>query len=561
MIRYSVVALSLFFSSAAIAQDVVLDAMKEEMKREVEGFAKVKTPPYFISYRVIDQQDGYVGASLGSLMASDESRARMADVQVRIGDYQFDNSHPIEEMDFQGGGANGSQQSIPTDDKADVIRYSLWRATDAAYRESLERYELVKNHRSNNSTKTKVPDFSRETVETYFEPALPKLADMYDRTAWEAKVRRLSAMFKVEPAIVDGSVNFNILNHRKYYLSTEGTSVVQNAVGAYVYLSASIRATDGELVPLHQSYYAPDAKSLPSDEVIERDIREMISTLQKLRVAPLADPYTGPALLDGPVAGVFFHEIFGHRVEGHRLRSDFDGQTFKSKVDKRILPETISVYCDPTLPKFADTFLNGRYAYDDEGVKSKKVTIVDKGMLRNFLMSRSPMDNFLQSNGHGRSDGTTSPVSRQSNLLVEAAKTKSNAELRQMLIKECQRQKKEYGYFFKNVDGGYTFTDRYTPNAFNIFPTVVYRIYADGRPDELVRGVDLIGTPLAMFAEITAVGNTPGVFTGYCGAESGYVPVSAISPSLFVRRIETQKKPKTKTESPIISGPSLDENK
>ncbi len=551
----------ILFSHAVSSQDLVLEAMKEEMKREVDAFAKLKTPPYFISYRVIDQQDGYVGASLGSLVTSDAGRQRLADVQVRIGDYQFDHSHPIEEMDFPDENGFGSQLSIPIDDQTDVIRYSLWRATDAAYRESLERYDMVKNQRPGSSLQKKVPDFSREPVATYFEPSLPKLTDMYSRGEWEEKVRRYSSLFKVDPSIVEGAVNFNILNHRKYYVSSEGTSVVQNTVGVYLYLSASIRATDGELVPLHQSYYAPDVKSLPTDEVIERDIREMIGTLQKLRVAPLADPYTGPALLDGPVAGVFFHEIFGHRVEGHRLRSDFDGQTFKSKVDKRILPETISVYCDPTLPKFAGTFLNGTYQYDDEGVKGKRVTIVDKGTLRNFLMSRSPMDNFLQSNGHGRSDGTTPPVSRQSNLLVEAAKTKSSAELRQMLVKECQRQKKEYGYFFKNVDGGYTFTDRYTPNAFNIFPTVVYRVYANGRPDELVRGVDLIGTPLAMFAEIAAVGNTPGVFTGYCGAESGYVPVSAVSPSLFVRRIETQKKPKAKTEAPIIGVPSLNENK
>jgi TldD protein len=287
----------------------------------------------------------------------------------------------------------------------------------------------------------------------------------------------------------------------------------------------------------------------------------MLATLQKLKTAPLADPYTGPALLDGPVAGVFFHEIFGHRVEGHRLRSEMDGQTFKSKVDEKILPESISVYCDPTVKKFAGTYLNGVYGFDDEGVKARKVPIVEDGTLRNFLMSRMPLDKFAQSNGHGRATAGLSPVSRQSNLFVEAAKTKSNSELRQLLIKECKRQKKPYGYYFKSVVGGFTTTDRYRPNAFNIMPTEVYRIYVDGRPDELVRGVDLIGTPLAMFAEIAAVGDTHSVFTGFCGAESGYVPVSAISPSLFVRRIETQKKPKSEVEEPILPAPQSTENK
>jgi TldD protein len=203
----------------------------------------------------------------------------------------------------------------------------------------------------------------------------------------------------------------------------------------------------------------------------------------------------------------------------------------------------------------AGTFLYGIYAYDDEGVKARRVTIVDRGTLKNFLMSRSPLGDLTHSNGHGRATGGLAPVSRQSNLFVDAVKTKSTSDLRDMLIKECKRQKKEYGYFFKSVVGGYTTTDRYRPNAFNIFPTEVYRVYVDGRPDELVRGVDLIGTPLAMFAEIAAVGNTHGVFTGFCGAESGYVPVSAISPSLFVRRIETQKKPKSRVEETILPAP------
>ena len=124
-----------------------------------------------------------------------------------------------------------------------------------------------------------------------------------------------------------------------------------------------------------------------------------------------------------------------------------------------------------------------------------------------------------------------------------------------MLIKECKKQGKAYGYLFRDVMGGFTNTARYMPNAFNIFPTEVYRIYTDGRPDELVRGVDLIGTPLAMFSEIAAAGNKPGVFHGFCGAESGSVPVSAIAPALLVKKIETQKKMKSQLDETILPRP------
>nr|WP_236676097.1 metallopeptidase TldD-related protein [Chryseolinea lacunae] len=281
----------------------------------------------------------------------------------------------------------------------------------------------------------------------------------------------------------------------------------------------------------------------------------MIATLEKLKTAPLAEPYSGPAILLAPAAGVFFHEIFGHRVEGHRMKKEYDGHTFKAKINEYVLPKTLQVYFDPTLSEIDGKPLNGGFKYDDEGIKSQRVTVVDKGMLKTFLMSRTPLENLSHSNGHGRASLGMEPVSRQSNLIVETTKGVSMDELRKMLVKECKRQGKPYGYLFRDVVGGFTITDRYNPNAFNIFPTVVYRIYADGRADELVRGVDLIGTPLAMFAEIQATGNDRDTFIGFCGAESGYVPVSAASPSLFVRRIETQKKPKQHQEATLLARP------
>ena len=558
-LRYAIALL--FVSSLAYSQDdKLLNIIQGELNREVAGFAKVSQPPYFIDYRVSDEEEAMIGSSFGSLNRSFVNHRRGLNVHVRIGDYLVDNTHSDEDnrvMDYHGF----EKPSLPLDDEEDAIRVGLWLATQNEYRESLERYKALKNQLATDKEKKTSPDFSKEKVEKYFEARGLALNEMFNKDQWEEKTRRYSKLFLGDARIVGGDVSFRVTNERRYYVSSEGASIVQNFTGAYINIMVGIRASDGDIIPLHQSYYAPTPAGLPGDQQIENDIKTMVVTLQKLKTAPLADPYTGPAVLDGPVSGVFFHEIFGHRVEGHRLRSEVDGQTFKSRVDQKILPEAISVYCDPTVKQFASTYLNGVYNFDDEGVKAQKVSIVEKGTLKNFLMSRSPLDKFLHSNGHGRATTGLSPVSRQSNLFITADKTKSSVELRQMLIKECKRQKREYGYFFKSVVGGFTTTDRYRPNAFNIFPTEVYRIYVDGRPDELVRGVDLIGTPLAMFAEIAAVGDTHGVFTGFCGAESGFVPVSAVSPALFVRRIETQKKPKAKIEEALLSAPLQPDNK
>lgn len=555
---FAIVMGSLLPAIGQAQKDSLLVIIEAELKREKEAFSKAAIPPYFIDYRVNDVELGLVSASFGSLTTSSIDHTRMLNTHVRVGDYQVDNTHPLENQapDFSMGGGY-SADFIPIDDQPGAVSFQLWSATQAQYKAALEQYQSVKRSLQSLGDQKKTPDFSKESPEVYFDAPMLTLEKSFNKKEWEDRARALSRAFSNTKDIVNAEVTLQVLQERKYYVSSEGASVVQNFKYAYLNIQASIRADDGEIVPLHRSYYKPTPAELPADAAIENDIRAMIVVLEKLKKAPLADPYTGPALLEAPVAGVFFHEIFGHRVEGHRMRSEEDGQTFKAKVNQRILPESIDVICDPTMKKFEGQDLNGAYGYDDEGVKSRRVNIVEKGMLRNFLMSRSPLDEFVSSNGHGRATAGVSPVSRQSNLIVSATKTKTDSELRQMLIKECQRQKKEYGYLFRDVVGGFTLTGRVTPNAFNIFPTEVYRVYVDGRPDELVRGVDLIGTPLAMFAEIAAVGKTAGIFTGFCGAESGDVPVSAVSPALFVRRIETQKKPKSKIETTLLPAPAL----
>lgn len=170
-------------------------------------------------------------------------------------------------------------------------------------------------------------------------------------------------------------------------------------------------------------------------------------------------------------------------------------------------------------------------------------------------MSRSPIESFPASNGHGRRQAGLRPVARQSNLLVLASQSVAFDSLRTLLRNECTVQNKEYGLYFVEISGGFTFTARTIPNAFNVQPLVVYKIYADGRPDELVRGVDLIGTPLTTFNNIIAASHDIGIFNGVCGAESGGVPVSASSPSLYVKTIEVQKKQKSQAKPPLLESP------
>ncbi len=551
----------IFSTGLCIAQsqaDTLLTIIEEELTREVEAFKKADTPPYYIGYRVNEYQGANISASFGSITSKDHSRSRAMAVDVRVGDYSFDNTHPVDDLESIGnpgfGFGGGQPNSFPLDNHPLAIKTALWEETQTAYRSSLAVYKSKKNAKKKDSHG--IPDFSKEKPIVHVDASLPALQTFYNPQQWTDRIKQISALFLANPNVVQGDVSLEIGLERRYLVTSEGTRIVQNRTYAYLFIRGTIRATDGDVLPLSKSYFGFSPTEIPSDEIISKDVAAMMDMLNQLRTAPIAEPYTGPAILDAHAAGVFFHEIFGHRVEGHRLKDEYDGQTFKDKIDERVLPASLSVVFDPTMDFFKGQALNGYYQYDDQGIKSKPVRVVENGSLKTFLMSRTPIENFNSSNGHGRAQGGMDVVARQSNLIIENKKVVPIEGLRKMLIAECKKQNKKYGYLFKDVEGGFTNTGRFMPNAFNIFPTVVYRVYADGRPDELVRGVDLIGTPLAMFAEIKAADDQYKIFTGFCGAESGSIPVTAISPSLFVKRIETQKKAVEHVDKPLTPRPS-----
>jgi len=320
-------------------------------------------------------------------------------------------------------------------------------------------------------------------------------------------------------------------------------------------ISAESLADDGmQLMRVETFQFSDPAKAPPEAEVAAR-AKKMAEDLLALRNAPLAEPYNGPAMLSGRAAAVFFHEVLGHRIEGQRQRGRDEGQTFAKKINEKILPDFLSVVDDPTQRLLGGTELSGWYRYDDEGVPAERVEVVKDGILKNFLMGRMPVKNFSHSNGHGRSQSGLMPVGRQGNLIVTSSKMIPDADLRTRFIEEIKKQGKPYGLYFEDIQGGFTLTSRSMPQAFQVLPVMVWRVYADGRPDELVRGVDIVGTPLTVLTGIVATGQTSSVFNGICGAESGNIPVSAAAPAMLFSEIEVQKRKYGDTRPPILPPP------
>lgn len=531
--------------------NLLLKAMEEELSRSMKGLGeKGNPPPYFISYNITETKNIMIIASYGALRRSSTEHSRLLDVEVRVGDYKLDNTHRLRGMyDFRFP----IPVSISLEDDLDALKSALWLETDKKYKAAMGRLIQVKAQKTVKvKEEDESADFSRESPEKFISP-ISQI--MMDKAKWEKKLKKYSTLFNDFPEIYESSVSLSANATNKYLVNSEGTVIQHGLTHWRLGVYARTKAEDGMDLYKYESFDARSMEKMPNKEEVHQKIKLLTKELLALRASPVAEPFTGPAILSGHAAGVFFHEIFGHRIEGHRQKDEEEGQTFTKKINQPVLPDFISVYDDPLQKSFGDKDLSGHYLYDDEGVKAQRVTVVENGILKNFLMSRSPIAGFDKSSGHGRKQAGYRAVGRQGNLIVEASKTVSKKKLRELLIEECKKQDKEFGLIFEDISGGFTFTGRGIPQAYAVIPIIVYRVFTDGRPDEMVRGVDLIGTPLVSFSKILACGDKPEVFNGICGAESGGIPVSAVAPSILTGEIEIQKRRKSPDRPPLLPPP------
>lgn len=532
----------------------ILTAMQQELERSFDAMSKADPPCYYISYAVSDRDYATVSGSNGALLNSDESRARWLQVQTRVGSPQLDDTHPL-------GDRQPSWTSPGTvvvlDNDIPVLRREIWRETDRQYQAAVQAFIKVKASQQVQvqTSEGAAPDFSHEPPHTY---VTAPVQIHVDRKEWEERVRRYTAEFSKSPNTLNSIATFTALAANNYQVNTEGSKIAFGQVHYRLELYLQTKAPDGMDIDRYANFDWLDPNKAPADKQVFDTIHHLIQEATALDAAPLAQPYAGPALLSGRAAAVFFHEVFGHRMEGFRQKDISEGQTFTSKLGQQIMPSFLSIKDDPTETTLDGQMLFGAYPFDDEDVPAQDTILVQDGVLKTFLMSRSPLIGIPHSNGHGRAQLGYVPIARQGNLIVSSTNTLNEKQLRQRFIDMIKQQGKPYGLFIDDIEGGFTFTGRAQPQAFQVTPLVVYKVYPDGRPDELVRGVNIVGTPLVSLTKIVVTGDKQDIFNGYCGAESGSVPVSAVSPSILISEMEFAKKETSTDKPPILPPPAHD---
>jgi len=554
---------ALLTASSPTAPDLrlaLVEAMEQELTRSRQRLSlKGHESPYFISYQMKDSHQVLLAARYGALFEEDTYRERKLYADVRVGTYAFDSSQSEDEvaMSFATNGPSYvARRQGPIEEDPLALRTSLWLVTDEKYKSALFAFQKKKGdgiYRVEDPNQP--PSFTREEPARFVQP--PQQLT-FQRQRWAPLIKRLSARFNAHPELFDSDVRVTAEHQVRYFVSTEGTRLITESLIYGLHIQAMTRAPDGQLLDNSRNYYAPSEHQLPSDAELEAATGAVIKELLELRVAPAIDPYTGPAILEPPAAGVLFHEAVGHRLEGERQGNDQEGKTFRGQVGNLLLPRFISLFDDPNLKQVGEVPLNGHYLYDEQGVRGQRAQLVERGVLRSYLLSRSPVEGFNRSNGHGRSQDIRQPIARMANLVVESHKQVSDAELKRLLLTEARRQGKPYGLIIRDITGGNTNTSNYGYQAFKGVPRMVYRVdVKDGR-ETLVRGVEIVGTPLSSINKILATGRKPGVFNGYCGAESGSVPVATVAPATLLGEIELQRAMEGKDRPPLIPSPSAD---
>ncbi len=526
--------------------------LKRTRKMRVKGFPGV----YYSAFLLRDSENFNTWASAGSIYKRQSDRERTVYCDIRVGDYRSDQviDGGLKDNDEEADSYN--HVKAPIDDHCyDGLRLALWRLSEARFREALEDYNTKESAGlSTIDPSTEYPSFLKHKRAISIKYAKPETVD---EDKWVKFCKTASQWMSGLPTILSSWIEFESNQISKIFINTEGSVVVQHSqVFSIIALLRKIN-DDGSNLEQELVINCGSQKELPNMREFKRLALEKHAQLLELAKAKQIHSFSGPVLLYPGPAGVFVHEAIGHRLEGSRLLSSGEGQTLKGQIGKKVLSVPLNIRDNPKLKRFKGELCIGAYDYDDEGIPAKDARLIEGGVLKEFLNTRQPLSKKgHQPNGHARNCEAERPISRMAVTIINTRNGVSLDQMREMLIREINRQRRPYGLIVYATSGGETETQNYDFQAFSGEISYATLVYPDGR-EECVRGVDFVGTPLQSLNSIMAIGSELELNNAYCGAESGFIPISTISPAILLRNFELQAKDEERVTPYILGKPKL----
>ncbi len=538
-------------SNCKVDEQLPIALMKAELKRGFKTYKKQKPPVYYLSYTYTERDAYSLVVDTDGIYREENYTDGIAEVTARAGSPKMDNSRTLRKGDTLSYIEDFSVP-LPYGKDSLAFRRKLWNKTQSLIQHVQGNFDQVQaDNQAAAERQDNSDDFVFPPKSTYCHRQ-EKIS--IDTERIKEMLLQFSNMTRGHKEVLDSGFFFNVTQGHRYFVDSVGTELVTPFLRVRLSYELTGKTADGLVLQRGKAYDVLSDKELPLADSLRADIQQSLKELQELVQAPDADPVTVPAILKNRAMAVFVHEVLGHRMEGHRQKLNTFGKTFTSKVGQLVAAPFITIVDDATLASFNGEPLRGFYEYDDEGVKVRPVTLIENGVLREFLMSSSPIEGFPVSNGHGRRSIGKNAVARMGVTRLISSKTVSYEELEKQLLEEIKRQGKPYGYVIDDLSGGFTMTDTNMPQVFKLEAQYVYRLYPDGRK-EVVRGADIVGTPLVSFSKIKMAADDYAVFNGSCGAESGWVPVSSIAPSVLLEALEIEKTAKSSQKPPILLSP------
>lgn len=555
--------------------DPVIRAMHDELERDRKITVANLEAPYFIEY-VMDEADTYtVSASLGGLVAKRRERYRQPEVHVRVGDYKFDNTN------FAGGGFGGSRYDLerfPLENSYPVLRRYLWLETDSAYKSAVEAISRKRAALRNLSQNGDMDDFAHAEPLHSVHPF--HTLDL-DENAWADKVRSLSAVFADYPEVKNSSVELEASAGGYVVVNSEGTEVREPEDVVFLRARATAQAADGTTLRDSVVFHALDPVRMPPDADMRSGVVDLAQHVVALAKAPKGEDYNGPVLFDGAAAAQVFAEVLGQNLSltrrpaggggrgGNVEPSELDG-----RLGARVLPESFSVVDDPTQKEWRGRPLFGSYDVDREGVPAKPVQLVEKGVLKGYLLTRQPVKGFEGSNGRARMPGNYGASQASiSNLFVSSTEGVSPADLKKQLIDLIHTRSKPYGILVRRMDFPSTASfdearrllsgEQGSGRPVSV-PLLAYKVYPDGR-EELVRGLRFRGFNTRSLKDILGVGNDSTVFDfldnpmpfALVGAAGYSSEACVVAPSILIDDMEMHPIDEELPKLPVVPAPEL----